>query len=316
MAPFVFPALSRRYRPARFCAPDRLDFHLRKRLSSADGPVTLDVSLSLARGESLALLGPSGTGKTTLLRLLAGLLPADDGRIAAFGRLWLDRATGIDLPARRRRAGLVFQDYALFPNMSVRGNLRFALPRRAPKRRADELLELVGLAGLADRAPGCLSGGQQQRLALARALAAEPEVLLLDEPLSALDGRMRRELQDALIALRAERCTTLLLVTHDPAEALRLCRRAVLLEAGRVVADGSPAQLFGNGSAVEAESRVVLAGRVLDCLDEGGGETRYRIEAEGRICLARPAPGVLLVPGDSVLISAGDWLASPVGASR
>lgn len=313
MAPFVLPALLRRSRAARACVPDRLDFHLRKRLVAADGPVTLDVALSLSRGESLALLGPSGTGKTSLLRLLAGLLPADDGHIAAFGRLWLDRAAGIDLPARRRRAGLVFQDYALFPNMSVRGNLRFALPRGVRSSQADELLELVGLAGLADRAPGRLSGGQQQRLALARALAAEPELLLLDEPLSALDGTLRRELQEALAALRARRRTTLILVTHDPAEALRLCERAVLLEAGAVVADGSPAALFG---ADAADAPLLLAGRVLACETAADGSPRYRIESQGRQCLARVAPGTVLAPGDGVLLSAGDWRATPLAARR
>lgn len=309
MAPFVLPALLRRSRAARACAPDRLDFHLRKRLVAADGPVTLDVALSLSRGESLALLGPSGTGKTSLLRLLAGLLPADDGHVAAFGRLWLDRAAGIDLPARRRRAGLVFQDYALFPNMSVRGNVRFALPRGVPSSRADQLLELVGLAGLADRAPGRLSGGQQQRLAL----AAEPELLLLDEPLSALDGALRRELQEALAALRAHRRTTLILVTHDPAEALRLADRAVLLEAGAVVADGSPAALFG---ADAADATLLLAGRVLACETAADGSPRYRIESQGRQCLARVAPGTVLAPGDGVLLGAGDWRATPLAARR
>jgi len=309
MFPFRLPFRARSRRPA---APDRLQFHLRKQLNAADGPVELDIALDIARGESLALLGPSGSGKTSLLRLLAGLQAADGGYIAAFGNIWLDSAHGIDQPPRRRRAGLVFQDYALFPNMSVQGNVRFALPPGRPARQADELLERVGLGGLARQAPAQLSGGQQQRLALARALAAEPELLLLDEPLSALDGSLRRDLQDALASLREQRHTTLLLVTHDPGEALRLCQRAVLLEAGRVIADMPPHRLFGGGPLADAEQRLTLTGRVLERLDGADGSPLYRIAAEGRTCLARPEQHARLQPGDSVLVSAGDWLATPL----
>ncbi|GAB3466346.1 ATP-binding cassette domain-containing protein [Azotobacter salinestris] len=312
MPVFTLPNFLRRPRLNRPAPPERLHFHLRKQLVCATGPLELDIELDIARGESLALLGPSGSGKTSLLRLLAGLQPADSGFIAAFGRIWLDSASGIDRPPRRRRAGLVFQDYALFPNMSVQGNVRFALPAGMPARRADELLELVGLAGLANERPARLSGGQQQRLALARALAAEPDLLLLDEPLSALDGALRRDLQDALAALRERRRTTLVLVTHDPSEALRLCERAVLLEAGRVVADTTPARLFGAGRFVDAESRLILAGRVVERIAAADGSPLYRIEAEGRTCLARPAERARMEPGDSVLVSAGDWLATPL----
>ncbi|WP_460427420.1 ATP-binding cassette domain-containing protein [Azotobacter armeniacus] len=314
MHAFTLPSFLRRSRPIRPLPPERLHFHLRKRLASTSGPIELNIELDLERGASLALLGPSGSGKTTLLRLLAGLQPADAGHIAAFGQLWLDSACGIDRPPRKRRAGLVFQDYALFPNMSVQGNVRFALPAGTPARRADELLELVGLAGLANERPARLSGGQQQRLALARALAAEPDLLLLDEPLSALDGTLRRELQDALASLREHQRTTLVLVTHDPGEALRLCERAVLLEAGRVVADAAPARLFGAGRFPDAESRLILAGRVIERVSAADGSPLYRIEAEGRTCLASAASGACLAPGDSVLVSAGDWLASPLGS--
>lgn len=307
MPAWRLPAFLRRAPAPRPAPAERLECYLRKRLHSASGPGELEIGLSIERGESVALLGPSGSGKTTLLRLLAGLLPADAGHIAAFGRLWLDCAAGIDLPPRRRRAGLVFQDYALFPNMSVRGNLRFALPRGRRPGRADELLELAGLAALADVKPARLSGGQQQRLALVRALAAEPELLLLDEPLSALDGALRRELQEALAALRAEQRTTLVLVTHDPAEALRLADRALLLEAGRVAASGTPAELFGARAAA-----LQLAGRVVACERAADGSARYRIESQGRWCLARAAAGARLAVGDDVLLAAADWLATPL----
>lgn len=270
----------------------------------------LEVDLSLQRGESLALLGPSGSGKTTLLRLLAGLLPADRGRIVAFGRIWLDSAQNIELAPRHRRAGLVFQDYALFPNMSVRGNVRFALPKGRSKARADELLELVGLASLAERRPERLSGGQQQRLALARALAAEPELLLLDEPLCALDGTLRRELQNELIELRRRLAQTMIIVTHDPGEALRLAERAVLIEAGQVVADGLPARLFGLDAGTD--DHLVLAGRVIGQEATVDGSLRYLIESEGRICRARAAAESSMEVGDTVLISAGEWVAQPL----
>lgn len=250
-------------------AANRLRFHLHKALASADGALKLDLALDIERGSSVALLGPSGSGKTTLLRMLAGLTPADGGHIHAFGTIWLDSRRGITLPPRKRRAGLVFQDYALFPNMSTRGNVRFALPRGRPASRADELLERVGLAALAERRPAQLSGGQQQRLALARALAAEPALLLLDEPLSALDNSLRRELQDALAALQRLGRTTTLLVTHDPAEAIRLCDRAVQIRHGRIVADGPPATLScGTGTPGQ-----VIAASTAD------GLTTYRIEA-------------------------------------
>ncbi|QDF99404.1 molybdenum ABC transporter ATP-binding protein [Azoarcus sp. DD4] len=298
-------------------ASDCLQLHLTKALASADGKLTLDVSLRIARGESVALLGPSGSGKTTLLRMLAGLAPADSGHIQAFGTVWLDSARGIALPPRKRRAGLVFQDYALFPNMSARGNLRFALPRGRPPARADDLLDLVGLAGLADRHPAQLSGGQQQRLALARALAAEPELLLLDEPLSALDTRLRRELQDALLALRARHGTTTLLVTHDPAEAQKLADRAVVLEGGRIVADTLPAGLSGSSgeSAATGDGRgPALSARVLARVTGTDGEARYRVDCGGQPLLVRTEGGRPLTPGETVRLRPGEWIATPADA--
>lgn len=289
---------------------DQLRLHLCKQLNAASGPLQLDVELQIRRGESLALLGPSGSGKTTLLRLLAGLVQADRGQIHAFGRCWLDSEQGLCLPPRQRRAGLVFQDYALFPNMTALGNVQFALPPGRPVARAMALLERVGLAGLAGQKPAFLSGGQQQRLALARALAAEPELLLLDEPLSALDGQLRRELQDELRDLHRQTGQTLIIVTHDPGDALRLAGRAVLLDHGRVVADAPPARLFGL-SASERDP-MVLTGRVV--AEESHGETgnRYLVEAEGRLCPASTGPGIRLGIGDTVLLSSGEWQAHPL----
>ncbi|WP_230976249.1 ATP-binding cassette domain-containing protein [Pseudothauera nasutitermitis] len=287
--------------------PDLFSFDVHKRIGTARGAFELRAALQLRRGDCLAVLGASGAGKTTLLRLLAGLAAADGGHIHAFGRCWLDHPRGFSLPTRKRRIGYVFQDYALFPHMSVRGNVRFAQRRDSPAQLADRLLETVGLSALAARRPAELSGGQQQRLALARAIAAEPELLLLDEPLSALDAGLRRSLQDELIALRRQYGLTTILVTHDPGEAVRLAGRAILLEGGRIVADAPPAELYGGrGEAL------TLGGRVL-AVEDGPDGVLYRIDADGRALLARAAGGAVLAPGSVVTLTAERWTARPVG---
>lgn len=299
-------------RPARISLPgDCLELHLQRQMATADGPVSLDLQLQIQRGQCVALLGRSGSGKTTLLRMLAGLSRAEHGHIHAFGTAWFDSSRGIDLPARQRRAGLLFQDYALFPNMTARGNVRFALPRHRSAAHADELLERVGLAALADRHPAQLSGGQQQRLALARALAAEPQLLLLDEPLSALDGDLRWEMQDLLLGLRQRRELTLLLITHDRGEALRLADRAIHLQQGRLIADCSPAELYANGDALE------LQGRIVEVLDAGPEGFRCLVESNGQLCRAQLAGPDRPQPGDSVRLSTTQWQARPqVSAPR
>ncbi len=215
-----------------------LEFQLRKRLNFSDGVATLDVALRVPRGQWLALRGPSGAGKTTLMRLLAGLTVADAGHIRIEQEIWLDVARQHNTPTRLRRCGVVFQDHALFPHMTVRQNVLLARPKGAGPEMADELLALVGLADLAARYPAHLSGGQQQRLALARALASAPRILLLDEPLSALDADLRREMQDLLLKIRAsEWVDYAVLVTHDAGEAERLVDRTVRLARGQVVED-------------------------------------------------------------------------------
>ena len=218
-----------------------LRMQVRKRLRFAHGDALLDVALDIPQGQWLALLGPSGAGKTSLLRLLVGLSTPDEGLIQLGMHTWFNSARKQSLATRHRRIGFVFQDHALFPHMDVRRQLDFAAPRGSGPQRVTELLELVGLAGLATRYPAQLSGGQQQRLALARALASQPAVLLLDEPLSALDPDMRADMQDLL--LRVQRSGVVdyaLLVTHDSAEAQRLASRVVHMEQGRVISDGPP----------------------------------------------------------------------------
>jgi molybdate transport system ATP-binding protein len=215
-----------------------LELQLRKRLTFSDGLATLDVALRLPRGQWLALLGPSGAGKTTLIRLLAGLTTADAGYIRMEQETWLDVARRYNMPTRLRRCGVIFQDHALFPHMTVRQNVVFARPKGAGPEMADELLALVGLSELSARYPIQLSGGQQQRLALARALASSPRILLLDEPLSALDPVLRREMQDLLLKIKNSALVDYaVLVTHDADEAGRLVDRSVRLARGRIVAD-------------------------------------------------------------------------------
>ena len=206
-----------------------------------------DVSLEFAAGELVALIGPSGCGKTTLLRVIAGLEAPDAGEVMLGGR----DVAGLD--ARERRIGFVFQHYALFHQMTVFENVAFGLrvkPRRerpseaAIRSRVHELLSLVQLAPLADRYPSSLSGGQRQRIALARALAVEPSVLLLDEPFGALDAKVRKELRAWLRRLHDELAISTIFVTHDQEEALDVADRIVVMNHGRVEQSGSPASVY------------------------------------------------------------------------
>ncbi|TCV94769.1 iron(III) transport system ATP-binding protein [Luteibacter rhizovicinus] len=201
------------------------------------------VGLHVDKGEFVCLLGPSGCGKTTLLRIVAGLLAADTGRIHLGGR----DLTGV--PARDRRMGLVFQSYSLFPDMTVAANIGYAMRIRGESSariadRTAELLGLVGLSTLAARYPADLSGGQQQRVALARALAVEPSLLLLDEPLSALDARVRTQMRTEIRTLQRTLSIPTIMVTHDQEEALALADTIVCMNHGRIEQVGSPRDLY------------------------------------------------------------------------
>jgi len=206
-------------------------------------PALEDVSISFAEGEFFGLLGPSGSGKTTLLRAIAGFVDLDAGDIFIDGRPVANR------PVHRRDIGMVFQNYALFPHLTVRDNVAFGLAVRgrsnAEREQAvAELLRLVRLEGLDDRRPRQLSGGQQQRVALARALATRPRVLLLDEPLGALDKRLRQQMQVELRQIQRKVGITTIFVTHDQEEALTLSDRIAILNEGRIVQLGPPAQVY------------------------------------------------------------------------
>ncbi|EAL3986368.1 ATP-binding cassette domain-containing protein [Campylobacter upsaliensis] len=218
-----------------------LEFCLKHTIKGIEGPIKLDLDIMLSQGEISAIFGESGAGKTTLLRILAGLITPQKGFIRVGDEIWLDLKNGINLSPQKRSLGFVFQDYALFPNMSVRENLAYATQNQ---RKIDELLELIGLKELANSRPKELSGGQAQRVALARALAKEPKILLLDEPLSALDFKMRSHLQEELLKILKHFKTTALLVSHDLAEIYRLSARVLQLSGGKIIKDLPTKQFF------------------------------------------------------------------------
>ncbi|HWK30126.1 MAG TPA: ABC transporter ATP-binding protein [Solirubrobacter sp.] len=256
---------------------------------------SLDVALTVADGECVALAGPSGAGKTTVLQTIAGLFRPERGQVVC-DATWLDVERGVDLPPERRRCGYVFQDYALFPRMSAWRNVAYGIRARDRRQRALALLERFGLADRADHRPGELSGGERQRVAVARALARDPAVLLLDEPLSALDPRTRAAAARELTAVLHETGVPTLLVTHAFDEAAALGDRVGVLDGGRIVQLGPPAELSARpASAFVADftGAVVLTG------------------------VAAPGPDGLTavaLDGGGTIVST-DTLSGPVGAS-
>jgi len=239
---------------------DRLEVALSLQVPGFD----LDVSWSAGGGVAV-LFGPSGAGKTLTLQCLAGLIPPNAGRIVVDGHVLFDSASGVNVPAQARRVGYVFQGYALFPHLTVTENVGFGLrdlPRARRAERAAAVIERLGLAGLEHRYPRELSGGQRQRVALGRALAIDPALLLLDEPLSALDAPLRRALRDELRALLTDLGTAAVLVTHDFTEAYRLGDRIVVYDAGRVVQSAPRSELLWQ-PASESVARIMGIRNVL-----------------------------------------------------
>lgn len=210
-------------------------------INTAKGKKQLELNTCLKANEITAIFGESGVGKTTLLKIIAGLIKPEFGRIEVEDELWLDTQKNINLSIQKRKIGFVFQDYALFPNMSVKENISYAA---TSKQKAEELLSLMNLENLAKIYPKNLSGGQAQRVALARALAREPQILLLDEPLSALDFKMRSFLQDELVKILQHFKITTLLVSHDLAEIYKLSHRILELSDGKIIKDARTNEFF------------------------------------------------------------------------
>lgn len=250
-----------------------------------------DVDLTVADGEIVALMGPSGSGKSTLLRVIAGLVDADDGDVR-----W-DGDTVLDVPPHRRGFGMMFQDYALFPHRTVAQNVAFGLrmqglPRDEIEQRTEDALELVGLPGYGPRAVSALSGGEQQRVALARTLAPRPRLVLLDEPLGALDRPLRERLVDEIRDIFDEVGATAVYVTHDRDEAFAIADRVAVIDGGRVVAEGTPEELWTAARDGRLAGLIGLGGDDVAAAIEDGGEPNatvvrshfragaYRVEVE------------------------------------
>jgi spermidine/putrescine transport system ATP-binding protein len=254
------------------------------------GPVEVQalrgVDLEIRAGEFIVLLGPSGSGKTTVLSMIGGFT------VPTTGHLFIDGLDVTDIPPARRPTATVFQDYALFPHMSVRANVGFGLamrkvPREKRNRRADEVLRLVGLEGYGGRGIHQLSGGQRQRVALARAIAVEPKVLLLDEPLGALDLALRRQMQEELVRIQKSVGTTFVHVTHDQEEAMSIADRIVVMNKGRIDDMGPPSRIYLRPATLFAATFMgesnILAGEA--------------VEAAGECIWVQTALGTVPVPG-------------------
>lgn len=207
----------------------------------------LDVDLSVEKGEFVAFFGESGTGKTTLLRIVAGLTDPDEGYVEVDGKVWFDSQKRINLPIQQRRVGFVFQEHALFPNMTIGENLLFALMDKSQRLIVDEWLEIMDLKELKHQRPQKLSGGQRQRAALARCLVNQPDILLLDEPLSALDLNLRLRLQDEIVKIYQKTRITTIFVSHDLSEVFKLSSRVFMIDKGKIVKAGCPKDVFING---------------------------------------------------------------------
>lgn len=234
-----------------------INIEINKELHGSQGRMDLDVKLEIKEHDFVALAGSSGSGKTTLLRILAGLEEAR-GKIALGDEIWLDQK--FNLPVQKREIGFVFQDYALFDNMNVEENLLFV---NNDKALAHHLLELTQLSELKKRAPKTLSGGQKQRVSLCRALMNRPKLLLMDEPLSALDPLMRSKLQNEILALHKEFGTTTIMVSHDPSEIYRLSNRVIVLDHGKIINDGSAKDVLLKTSG---SSKFSFEGELLDII--------------------------------------------------
>jgi len=221
-----------------------IEINIHRKLHGAEGALDLRFDTTIQAGEFATIYGTSGAGKTSVMRMLAGLLTPDKGRIVVDGFTWFDKDHKVNIKPQLRNIGMVFQDYSLFPNMTVKENLEFALEKGQSRSIVDDLLQLSELGQLYNKKPTILSGGQKQRVALARALVRQPKLLLLDEPLSALDSEMQSKLQDYILKVHQEFKLTTIMISHDLLEVIKMSGRVLILEEGRIMKDGTPAEVL------------------------------------------------------------------------
>ena len=238
---------------------------IQKKLQSEGGKMSLNINLTIDKGQFVTLFGKSGAGKTSTLRMLSGLLKPDNGLISVNGELWFESSKNINLKPQQRKVGYVFQDYALFPNMTVKQNLEFALQNKKDQYIIEELIDFTGLKELQNRKPLTLSGGQQQRVALARALVQKPEILILDEPLSALDHAMRIKLQEYILKIHKKYKLTTILVSHDIGEIVKLSDQVFELQNGQISKKGKASDFFGLD---KTSAKFRFTGEILSIIQE------------------------------------------------
>lgn len=242
-------------------------------MHTPSGEKWLEVSLNLEKGEFVTLYGQSGAGKTTILRMLAGLIQPQEGYVEVDGEVWFDSQKMINRPIQQRRTGFVFQENSLFPHMTIRENLEYALPRRqeglGDKRSRSSIGEWIvtmGLKGIENQKPDKISGGQKQRVALLRALVRQPEILLLDEPLSDLDTPSRLNLQDEIIKVYRNTKITTILVSHDLSEVFKMSKKVFVIDRGKIIKEGSPQEVFVNS---DLSGKFKFTGQIIEIQKEG-----------------------------------------------
>ncbi|MGH2563177.1 MAG: sulfate/molybdate ABC transporter ATP-binding protein [Ginsengibacter sp.] len=274
---------------------------MEKTLTAEYGAMQMHINIDIEQGEFITIYGNSGAGKTSVLRMLAGLLQPDKGLITVNSKTWFDSNNKINVKPQQRKMGFVFQHYSLFPNMTIKENLLFALSKGQDKQIINELISIIELGDLQHRKPGKLSGGQMQRVALARALVRKPEILVLDEPLSALDTNMRMKLQDYILKLHRQFNLITILVSHDPGEVIKMSNKIFILENGRIIKEGKPIDVFTtkkvsgkfqfSGQVIQIEKQDVIY--ILTILIEGSLVKIVAAETE--------AKGINI--GDKVLVA-------------
>lgn len=237
-----------------------ISFSAHKLLQTSEGKLPLDVSFKLNKGDFLAIYGNSGAGKTTILRVLAGLTDTTNAQIEVGDEVWQNSQKKIYQSIQKRSIGFVFQDFALFPNLTVKENLTFALQKNDSSKIVDELLEMMEIQGLQNSKPQHLSGGQKQRVALARAIVRKPKILLLDEPLSALDDSMRLKLQDFILKIHQHYQLTTILVSHHLPEIFKLANKVIVLDKGKIINEGTPTTVFATN---QLSSKFSVTGEIL-----------------------------------------------------